>query len=546
MKRVILCLLAVATLASCQKDQTLKSSVGPAIAFENASVDYATRAAVDPSTTTANISEFSVWGFMDEPSGSVFVEEKVSKSGSAWSYANTQYWLAGHQYYFAAVSPVANADVVVDTENANSYGLGSIAFTNTDGSVDLLYAAESVATANADLSAMAPVGFSFSHLLSKVKFTFTNGFDNANTTIKVKNVTMSAPKSGSIDLNVANWWDNDDWKLGNEFVTLQFGDVDNAVAFGIGVSSEADAERLTIPAGVRQSYEVKFTVELYNGDVLADTQYFTSVVSGVALEMGKAYNFKATINAVNSSLYPIEFNVVEVKEWVNADPSEFDVPAQELKDLDIAEAQTFTLTNNAVALNTIEVAGTFDGAGNTVAVKAGKEADFLEGNVFPFIKLVGGNAIVKNLTIDGKYSLANDKGVRNIIIAEAGTYVLDNIVSINATYPFWASTGTLVVDLTVNNSVLAGWSSFGSGLTFTGNNVEFKVGKYAQFRPYGTTVLTNCSFEEGFNVDLSRLDAGKTVTFNNCTYGGAPLTAENIITFDEEDNITMAGTYSIN
>ena len=328
MKKIFVCLLSVAAIAACQKNQVLETVVGPAIAFENASVDHQTRAAVDPSTTTANISEFSVWGYMDSRNGAVFTEELVSKNGSAWTYANTQYWLAGHTYYFAAVSPVKHADVVVTPETATTagdYGLGKIDFTNTDGSTDLIYASAMVkAAADADLSAMPKVGLSFSHLLSKVKFTFTNGFENPNSTLKVTAVKMTAPKTGTIDLNVANWWDNDDWKLGNESVTLAFGDVNAAANVAAGASQVADKERLTIPAAATQEYTVTFHVQLYNGEVLAVENDLTATVSGVALEMGKAYNFKTEINANNimgsdpeDVLYPIEFEV-EVKDWVEA------------------------------------------------------------------------------------------------------------------------------------------------------------------------------------------------------------------------------------
>lgn len=61
MKKIFVCLCAVAALAACQKNQIISSAGGPAIAFENASVDKATKS-VDPSTTTETIEEFAVWG----------------------------------------------------------------------------------------------------------------------------------------------------------------------------------------------------------------------------------------------------------------------------------------------------------------------------------------------------------------------------------------------------------------------------------------------------------------------------------------------------
>lgn len=341
MKKILVCALAIAALASCQKNQVLETVVGPAIAFENAAVDNATRAAADPSITTENITEFSVWGFMDEPAGAVFTEETVSKSGAAWTYANTQYWYAGHEYYFAAISPVKNAAITVNTANASELGLGTVSFDNetAKGGVDLIYAAATqVTTANQDLSAMQPVGLTFNHLLSKVKFSFTNGFENPNATLVITDLTMTAPKSGDINLAVKNWWDNDDWKLGAEAVTLDFGDVNGGDKIASGAKTECADERLTIPAGKDYEYAVTFSVQLYNGtvEVFETPRTLTTKVTDAALEMGKAYNFNAEINASNimgpdEQLYPIEFTVVEVKDWVTATTPDESVQESELK-----------------------------------------------------------------------------------------------------------------------------------------------------------------------------------------------------------------------
>jgi hypothetical protein len=84
MKKIIFSVLAVAALASCMKEQTIATMQPGAIAFDGAFVDNATRAnaAADPSTTTATLESFNVWGFMDDATGKVFVEELVSKNGS--------------------------------------------------------------------------------------------------------------------------------------------------------------------------------------------------------------------------------------------------------------------------------------------------------------------------------------------------------------------------------------------------------------------------------------------------------------------------------
>ena len=320
MKKIFLCALAAAALTTaCNKAEVIDVVGTPAIQFENAFVNNATRAAVDPSTTTENITEFSVWGFMDETTGAVLTNEKVWKNGSAWTYANTQYWYPNHNYFFAAVSPVvANGPVTVNTADANANGLGIINFTNEEGIVDLLYTAEAVVTGE-DVSAMAPVAFTFNHMLSKVKFSFTNGFDNPNTTLKVTGIKLNkVPAAGSINVAQADWWSTNEWELGEGTITLDFGDAAADIAQGATVSSVN--ERLTIPADQTQEYEVVFTVAVYNGDVEAMKHELSATIKGAELKIGKAYNFKAELNANNimpedQKLYPIEFEVVKVKDW---------------------------------------------------------------------------------------------------------------------------------------------------------------------------------------------------------------------------------------
>ena len=341
MKKQLLFAFAAMSLVACVQEEVVTVNQSNAIAFENAFVDNATRAAVDPSTTTASIEGFNVWGFMDQPSGVVFTGDPVTKVGGAWTYAETQYWAPNHTYYFAAVSPIDGNWELGGT--ANTYGPGVLSFTNEDGSEDLLYAATSVETPRElDLlkQGMEPVKFHFSHLLSKVKFTFVNGFTTSNSSVEICDVKMTAPKTGTIDLAVENWWDNDDWKVEGD-LTLEFGNVARLAATK---ADECAKERLTFPVDKAYEYEISFTVKLYTGDQLALELPKTTKVSGVALEMGKAYNFSAEINPENLYLPSIEFDVVEVKDWVTSgEPSnDAQVREAELKAA-LLLGQTYTL-----------------------------------------------------------------------------------------------------------------------------------------------------------------------------------------------------------
>ena len=46
-----------------------------------------------------------------------------------------------------------------------------------------------------------------------------------------------------------------------------------------------------------------------------------------------------------------------------------------------------------------------------------------------------------------------------------------------------------------------------------------------------TSVFEGCSFEKGFNFDLSALASGATVTLSGCTVDGVVLTAANVAAY---------------
>lgn len=515
MKKLFVAVLAVAGLAACSNEETVRVQ-GPApIAFDGSFVETRANAAVDPSTTTANIEKFSVWGFMNDVTGKVFVEEEVTKNGGEWSYVNTQYWAPGNKYYFAALANYDNA--VVNTEGANTLGLGNLEFTVTDGSDDLLYSAVGPIDAPAlGETSVDPVKFSFNHMLSKVKFSFSNGFTNELATIDVKNIQMVVPATADIDVNVADWWTENNWKNYNGTATLAFG---NACAkTGIGESQECDNERIVLPANNDVVYTVTFDVALYQGDVVAYEGTKTVEVKGVALEMGKAYNFTAELNASNitkdgSELLPIEFEVVEVKEWVEAGP-QTGVIEGTVKDL--------TLMADAEATDTVNLTGSLDGAGHTISAVDG--VDYVIANTARLIEATA-PATISNLTIDGKEVYTDKYGIRGIYTIGTGDITISNVEIYNCTYAINANNAG---KLTVLNSTLQGWNSYGSTTENRFENVTFIDGEFHNFRPYNNTVCKNCDFGAGVVIDLSCMVDGATIKFINCTYDGQPLTAANL------------------
>ena len=328
MKKVLLSVLAVGMLTACSQDETVDMQAPSQIAFAGAFVDNVTRAA-DPSITTETIKNFSVWGYVDNKGetgttlGQVFNDVTVSNKNGVWTYNPLQYWAPNNQYHFFALSTNTETDYKgeVGKESLAQNGIGEISFTNVDGSEDLLYATAEATTGASITTAPAPVKFVFDHLLSKVKFTFKNGFATGYSTLEVTDIEMTVPGKGKIALNEQGTYT---WTNLEGSKTLEFGDletlplVEETVEEGVSVA-ECTYERLTIPAAATQDYLVTFDAKLYqDGALVQEVTNQEATISGTALLPGYAYNFVAVLDASNfgGGLYPIEFEA-EVEEWVD-------------------------------------------------------------------------------------------------------------------------------------------------------------------------------------------------------------------------------------
>ena len=322
MKKALVAILSLAALVACSQDSVVKTPESTAISFDNMFVENKTRAAADPSTTTANIDEFAVWGFRNTADELVFNNERVYKNGAEWTYDHLQYWMEGKDYFFGAVSPVNHEDVTVDTKDMSKDGLGTISFTNTDGSVDLIYAEKVVYASEINPSAPEKVKLQFAHLLSRVKFSFKYNFPNELTTVAVKNIKINnSPANGSIDVTVDRpYWS---WNLPQNGTTMlvDFGHVENGNEFAaMDTYYESDKYRLIIPTDETRNHDITFDVVVYNNHVEAQTYSISTTLKDKAFVQGKSYNIVTEItpdNIVDGGLKPIEFEVIEVEEWLD-------------------------------------------------------------------------------------------------------------------------------------------------------------------------------------------------------------------------------------
>ena len=574
MKKLLVFALATIGMVACFSEDVVQLPKSDTIRFADAYINNSTRAdqAVDPSITKEKLLAFDVWAYMTTLTGTVLVNEDVELVNGGWDYANTQYWTPNKKYFFAALAPMnsdywnldASQAVFPDPDNQVAGGAGLVTFENNDGGEDLLYATAFVETpdmATLQNQGMSTVKFQFKHLLSKVKFTFKNGFLTDNATVKVENIKMSAPKTGSINLGTGY-----EWVLGAESKVYEFG---HAGEIAMGDDQQCADERLTIPADATYAYTIDFDVTLYYGQEEAYTVHKQSVVTGVALEMGKAYNFVAEITPDNLNLLPIVFEVQGVDSWVDAGA---EVPVDYLYDtqsntctvnsaegleqfaaeiiagnvaadativlggnIDLNDlTRSRTLASNWTPVGTEEApfTGTFDGNGYTIQNLTLVESEAKEGKAYIGFFGYAKNATIKNVTFENVYinipclDIDHSQGHIGAVAGSLeGTSTIEN-VTVKGDIQVYA---TQDANGASRVAVVAGGNSYGN-VTMKNVHVIANEGSYLKANNntgalagqlQGKSVFENCS--SNIDVTVNKFFAGGIIglaagdqLFKNC------------------------------
>lgn len=317
MKKIFIAVLAVAALASCSKEEAINVDKGAVIGFDTF-VENSTRAA---DLTKGNF-DFGVYGLVEKggENALIFNNQTVNAKGE---YSPAQYWIAAAQYYFTAIAPYSNAKWVYYTDTAHT---GTIAFDNQAAAAnqDLLFAYVKPDQTPAQITtAPDKVGFTFNHMLSRVRFTFANGFGaGSNIKLEVTDVTITDAYA-TAQLAVEDGTPAAAWKNFGTTFSKNFGQVGGATLATLtdeGTTMSAATEHFyLIPAN--KAYEVTFYVTLYQAGVKLDTYARTATIPATEMKKGMSYDIKTTLNAQNTSddgqLYPIEFEVTTVTDWAN-------------------------------------------------------------------------------------------------------------------------------------------------------------------------------------------------------------------------------------
>lgn len=453
-------MFAVAALAACTTEQTIVAPANnDAIGFDTF-VDNATRAN-DVTSTTIEDFGFGVYASVTNgagQSGLILTNEKVTFDGNTWGYKNTQYWVAGNDYNFAAIAPYADAKWTYTPANGTAQN-GVIAFDNAAAAAnqDLVFATAAREVTVAPTSKPDAVAFTFNHMLSRVRFSFANGFQSAgNIELAVSNVHITdAYANGTIE--VKNGEVDAAWTPADKNLDVVFGDAAAVITEGQKQSTEYF---YLIPNSESATYTVTFDVTLYQAGVEIDT-YSHTVALTCAMNRGCSYDIKTTLTPENTSdddsvIYPIEFTVTEVEEWANySEVATKDLTkvatAQALVDA-IAAGESVKLTADinlddvvtraAAAGLVVDNDLILDGNGFTVKTTAVRALQFTEG---------ANNVTIKNLTLNAPKS---ERGFQ--FQADDHNVVIEDVTATSGNYTVYLTATSTNSNVVVKNCDLTG------------------------------------------------------------------------------------------
>lgn len=305
MKKILISMATLSLVAvSCTKvtEESAQNSIG----FESSFVHNNVHTASVSEITTENLATFYVFGGYEDMTH-VFNGTEVSKQSGIWSYSPTRFWVNGKNYHFAAYSPKIENGGTVEPDNSNHRLTFTDFIASTTQQIDLIYA---TANHTATASANEKIRFNFNHLLSMIKFTFKSGFGN-DIKVTVSNLKAYGMGSKSTFSN-GNWSDpTEDLAEGTAFNEISVPEAVNTSA-GEKMANSGNFVVLPQTTDINISFHVSIT-DITGAEIASKDM--TATVRGATWEMGKRYNYVATITGESVDLQAIEFGEPIVEEW---------------------------------------------------------------------------------------------------------------------------------------------------------------------------------------------------------------------------------------
>lgn len=311
--------MAVAAFASCTNEEVMEVAENRAIGF-NTFVGNNTKAITEIDETNNKLTQMFVFGYHTTGTWTPDFENVLATgSESSWTTATTAYWQDGQDYEFAAYSDGNSATALTATFTAKSKTLSITDY--TVGNKDLVAATQTVAAAQVT-TPYPTVNLTFYHMLSQVKFTFTNT-DSREYTMKIGNLTFKAGKTGNATFVAGTPtidWTSTDSNQGDYTIT----GIDDIAEDE--TTTEHATESIAVMPQNTDNLEISFKAtctdaannEIASGTFTASLDIDTNNTNS-EWQPGYRYNYTAEINA--STIDPnlenneIKFTVETVDGW---------------------------------------------------------------------------------------------------------------------------------------------------------------------------------------------------------------------------------------
>lgn len=334
MKKSFLMLgVAAMALASCTQNEVVEYAENRAIQFDTF-VNNNTRAFTE--LKTEGLTQFNVFAYHGTNTVDYNNVAVTGNSTSGWTPAANAYWQANNAYEFAAYSDQNKA---ITSESGVSFAGKTLTFTGYTVDEKDLVAAQTSVLSRTDVNSYTAVNLTFYHMLSQIKFTFTNS-DAADYNLAISNIKITAGKTANGTFTMTD--------LGAPLITWNATDSNNGVYNTItgiadiakGANQKTESESLLILPQNTDNLNVTFTATLTDagGIKIAEGNFeapldIDNSNSNSNWEPGYRYNYTATLNGSDVPVDPtdpddpdakpkvITFGTITVDPWENSNPA---------------------------------------------------------------------------------------------------------------------------------------------------------------------------------------------------------------------------------
>lgn len=321
MKKSFLMLgVAAMALASCTQNEVVEYADSRAIQFD-AFVGKSTRAVTELETNS--LTQFNVFAYHGINTVD-YDDVVVTKKDGSWTPAANAYWQANNAYEFAAYSN-QNEAITSDVSFANK----TLTFTGYTVNGKDLVAAQTSVTSQSDVNNYTAVNLTFYHMLSQIKFTFTNS-DAADYNLAISNIKITAGKTATGTFAMSGGTPSISWTstADGEYTIANITDIAE------GANQTTESESLLILPQNTDNLKVTFTATLTDagGAKIAEGNFEAPLDidnSNSNWEPGYRYNYTATLNGSDVPVDPtdpdvkpivITFGTITVDPWENSTP----------------------------------------------------------------------------------------------------------------------------------------------------------------------------------------------------------------------------------